>query len=174
MVMCKGYNTESRVFTTLSRELAASMVFSACSNSTAPMAASPTQVWPTQAVNIWCPDRRKSGCKHLLLTRTPMKLVVDRRSGKTGCWLDCDIFVSQALRIISTLFTFTEENKTGIDQVTWKHSLTVIPQSPNEYKKLITKLDNHFIPMVNPDCALSKLEKMCQNEGESIARYHIR
>ena len=50
MVMCKGYNTESRVFTTLSRELAASMVFSACSNSTAPMAASPTQVWPTQAV----------------------------------------------------------------------------------------------------------------------------
>lgn len=43
MVMCKGYNTESRVFTTLSRELAASMVFSASSNSTAPMAASPTQ-----------------------------------------------------------------------------------------------------------------------------------
>ena len=28
--------------------------------------------------------------------------------------------------------------------------------------------------MVNPDCARSKLEKMCQNEGESVAQYHIR
>ena len=39
-------------------------------------------------------------------------------------------------------------------------------ENPDEYKKIIAKLDNHFIPMVNPDCARSKLEKMCQNEGE--------
>lgn len=44
----------------------------------------------------------------------------------------------------------------------------------NEYEKIIAKLDNHFIPMVNPDCARNKLEKMCQNEGESVAQYHVR
>ena len=44
----------------------------------------------------------------------------------------------------------------------------------NEYEKRIVKLDNHFIPMVHPDCARSKLEKMCQNEGESVAQYHVR
>ena len=58
-------------------------------------------------------DWRTSECRHLSLTRTPMKLVVDGRSGKTSCSLDSDIFVSRALRIVSTLFTFTEENKYG-------------------------------------------------------------
>ena len=58
-------------------------------------------------------------------------------------------------------------------------SLGSVPTPPsaenlNEYEKIITKLDNHFIPMVNPDCARSKLEKMCQNEGESVAQYHVR
>lgn len=47
-------------------------------------------------------------------------------------------------------------------------------EQSNEYKKIIAKLDNHFIPMVNPDCTRSKLEKMCQNEGESVAQYHVR
>ena len=28
--------------------------------------------------------------------------------------------------------------------------------------------------MVNPDCACSKLEKICQKEGESVAQYHMR
>ena len=28
--------------------------------------------------------------------------------------------------------------------------------------------------MVNPDCARSKLDKMCQMKGESIAQYHVR
>lgn len=28
--------------------------------------------------------------------------------------------------------------------------------------------------MVNPDCARSKLEKMCQKEGEPVAQYHVR
>jgi len=42
-----------------------------------------------------------------------MKLVVDERNGKTSCSLDSEIFVSQALRIVLTLFTFTEENKYG-------------------------------------------------------------
>ena len=28
--------------------------------------------------------------------------------------------------------------------------------------------------MVNPDCARSWLEKMCQKEGESVAQYHVR
>ena len=46
-------------------------------------------------------------------------------------------------------------------------------ESLKEYEKIIAKLDNHFIPMVNPDCARSKLEKMRQNEGESVAQYHI-
>ena len=46
-------------------------------------------------------------------------------------------------------------------------------ENPDEYKKIIAKLDNHFIPMVNPDCARSKLEKMCQNEGESVAQYYV-
>jgi len=27
--------------------------------------------------------------------------------------------------------------------------------------------------MVNPDCARSKLEKMCQKEGDSMAQYHV-
>ena len=44
----------------------------------------------------------------------------------------------------------------------------------NEYEKIIAELDNHFIPMVNPDCVRSKLEKMCQKEGESVAQYHAR
>ena len=57
-------------------------------------------------------------------------------------------------------------------------SLRSVPTPPsaqnlNEYEKIITKLDNHFIPMVNPDCARSKLEKMCQNEGESVTKYHV-
>ena len=47
-------------------------------------------------------------------------------------------------------------------------------ENPDEYEKIIAKLDNHFIPMVNPDCARSKLEKMCQNEGQSVAQYHVR
>lgn len=46
-------------------------------------------------------------------------------------------------------------------------SLESVPTPPsaeplNEYEKVIAKLDNHFIPMVNPDCARSKLEKMCK------------
>ena len=44
----------------------------------------------------------------------------------------------------------------------------------NGYEKIIAKRDNHFIPMVNPDCARSWLEKMCQKEGESVAQYHVR
>ena len=44
----------------------------------------------------------------------------------------------------------------------------------NEFDKVIAKLDNPFIPMVNPDCARSKLDKMCQMKGESIAQYHVR
>ena len=172
MVMCKGCNTESRVFTTLSRELAASMVFSACSNSTAPMAASPTQVWPTQAV------------QHLIEGNQDASIY--RWLGPQWNWLLIEEVEKQVADLIAIYLYLKHSGSsrrsshlqrrtnTGIDQVTWKHSLTVIPQSPNEYKKLITKLDNHFIPMVNPDCALSKLEKMCQNEGESIARYHIR
>ena len=44
----------------------------------------------------------------------------------------------------------------------------------NEFDKIIAKLDNHFIPMVNPDCARSKLDKMCQMKGESIAQYHVK
>ena len=47
-------------------------------------------------------------------------------------------------------------------------------ESLNEYKKIIAKLDNHFIHMVHPDCARNKLEKMRQNEGESVAQYHVR
>ena len=74
---------------------------------------------------------------------------------------------------MSMLFTLRRRTNTGIEQITWKCSFTVILQSPNEYEKLITKLDNNFIPMVNLDYALSKLEKMCQNEGESVAQYHI-
>lgn len=76
MVMCKGYNTESRVFTTLSTELAASMVFSACSNSTAPMAASPTQVWPTQAV-----QHLMSGSKEIRMKA----FIADSDPNETGC-----------------------------------------------------------------------------------------
>ena len=44
----------------------------------------------------------------------------------------------------------------------------------NEYEKIIAKLNNHFIPMVNPDCARSKFENICQKEGESAAQYHVR
>ena len=44
----------------------------------------------------------------------------------------------------------------------------------NEYDKIISKLDNHFIPMVNPDSARSKLEKMSQKDDESVAQYHVR
>ena len=46
--------------------------------------------------------------------------------------------------------------------------LTLPPTSgeQNEFDKIITKLDNHFIPMVNPDCARSKLDKMWQVKAE--------
>ena len=47
-------------------------------------------------------------------------------------------------------------------------------ENPDDYEEIIAKLDNHFIPMVNPDCARSKLEKKCQNESESVAQYHVR
>ena len=43
----------------------------------------------------------------------------------------------------------------------------------NEFDKIIAKLDNRFIPMVNPDCARSKLDKLCQMKGEWIAQYHV-
>ena len=46
-------------------------------------------------------------------------------------------------------------------------------ESLNEYEKLIAKLDNHFIAMVNPDCTRSKLKKMCQSEAESAAQYQV-
>jgi len=72
-------------------------------NSMATTAASPTQA---QAV-----QHSTSKCKHLSLTWTPMKLVVNGRNRKTSCSLDSNIFVSQALRIVLTLFTFTEKNK---------------------------------------------------------------
>jgi len=36
-------------------------------------------------------------------------------------------------------------------------------------EKITAKLDNHFIP----DCVCSKLEKMWQKEGESVAQYHV-
>jgi len=32
----------------------------------------------------------------------------------------------------------------------------------NKYERIIAKLDSHFIPMVNPDCARITLDKMCQ------------
>ena len=44
----------------------------------------------------------------------------------------------------------------------------------NEYEKIIGKLNNNFIAMVNPDCARSRLEKMHQEEGESVAHHHMR
>ena len=76
MVRCKRYNTDIRVFTTLSRELAASMVFSACSNSKAPMAASPTQVLPTQAVQY-----STSGSKDIRM----QAFITDSDPNETGC-----------------------------------------------------------------------------------------
>ena len=76
MVRCKRYNTESRVFTTLSRELAASMVFSACSISTAPMAASPTQVLPTHAI-----QHLTSGSKDIRM----QAFIADSVPNETGC-----------------------------------------------------------------------------------------
>ena len=58
-------------------------------------------------------------------------------------------------------------------------SLESVPTPPsteplNEYEKIIAKLDKHFIPMVNPDCARSMLEKMCRREGESVAQHYVR
>jgi len=76
MVRCKRYNTEIRVFTTLSRELAASMVFSACFNFTAPMAASPTQVLPTQAV-----QHSMSGSKDIRM----QAFITDSDPNETSC-----------------------------------------------------------------------------------------
>ena len=46
-------------------------------------------------------------------------------------------------------------------------------ENSDEYENIIAKLDHHFIPMVNPDCARSKLKRMCQNEGQSVAQYHV-
>lgn len=45
---------------------------------------------------------------------------------------------------------------------------------PNEYEKIMAKLNNHFTPMVNKDSAHSKLDKMHQNEGELVAQYYVR
>ena len=44
---------------------------------------------------------------------------------------------------------------------------------PTKYEKIIAKLNNHFTPMVNKDSAHSKLNKMHQNEGESVAQYYV-
>ena len=45
---------------------------------------------------------------------------------------------------------------------------------PTECEKIIAKLNNHFTPMVNKDSARSKLNKMHQNKGESVAQYYVR
>ena len=63
------------------------------------------------------------------------------------------------------LFTFTREKKMR----ELIESLETVPTSSsaelsNEYKKIIAKLENHFISMVNPDCARSKLEKWAKKK----------
>ena len=44
----------------------------------------------------------------------------------------------------------------------------------NEFEEILAKLDHYFTPMVNSDGARSKLEKMAQREGESLAQYYVR
>ena len=89
-------------------------------------------------------------------------------NGRTNFSLVSDILASQILMIASMSFTFTEVNK--YENVPAPSSAKLL----NTYKKNIAKLDNHFIPMVNSDCARSKFKKMCLKEGKSVAQYHVR
>ena len=64
------------------------------------------------------------------------------------------------------LFTFTREKKMrelieSLENVPTPSSAEL----SNEYKKIIAKLENHFISMVNPDCARSKLEKCVKKKA---------
>ena len=101
-----------------------------------------------------------------------MKLVVDGRSGETSCSLDSDIFrISGTQDRVDALHIYGgEQIRELIESLENVPSLSRLSnENPNEYEKIIAKLDNHFIPIVNPDCARSTLEKMFQNEGESVA-----
>ena len=115
--------------------------------------------------NIRRPDQRTSECKHLSRTRIPTKKAADGKNGRTKFSLVSDISASQILRITSLLFTFTGEKKMR----ELIESLESVPtpssaELSNEYEKIIANLKNHFISMVNPDCARSKLKK-CVNKN---------
>ncbi|RUA05416.1 MAG: hypothetical protein DSY43_04620 [Gammaproteobacteria bacterium] len=47
-------------------------------------------------------------------------------------------------------------------------------EEQNAFENILAKLDNYFTPMINPDCARSKLAEMYQSESESIAQYYVR
>ena len=105
------------------------------------------------------------------------RLGSNEKNGKMNFSLVSDISASQILWIALMLFTCSSHLRSRTKARA--ESLKSVPKSSSaellyEYEKIIAKLNNHFIPMVNPDCACSKLEKICQKEGESVAQYHMR
>jgi hypothetical protein len=44
----------------------------------------------------------------------------------------------------------------------------------NDYEQIMAKLDHHFTPMANPDSARAKLDRMVQQDGETLAQFHVR
>ena len=125
--------------------------------------------------NIRRPDQRTSECKRLSGTRIPTKQAADGKKWKNELLTRFRYFrISNTQDRIDALHIYGgEQIRELIESLESVHTPSSA-ELQNEYEKIIAKLDNHFIPMVNPDCARSKLEKMCQKEGESVAQYHVR
>ena len=112
-----------------------------------------------------------------LWTHTPMKLAVDGRNGRTSCSPCFRYFrISNVQDRVDALQIYGGEQIWELVETLEDVSLPSPAENLDEYEKILAKLENHLVPMVNLDCARSKLE-MSQNEGESyqsVSQYHVR
>lgn len=115
---------------------------------------------------IWRPDRKTSKCTHPQHTLAPTRPAAAGKIGRTSLSLVLDI--SDFQDRVDALYGIYG----GVRIRELIVSLKDVPSASlptsgeqNEFDK--TKLDNHFIPMVNPDCARCKLDKGCAKWKEN-------
>ena len=125
--------------------------------------------------NIRRPDQRILECKYLSRTRIPTKQAADGNKLKYELRIRLRYFrIPNTENCIDALHIYWGEQIRELIE-----SLQSVPTPSsakllNEYQKIIAKLDNHFIPMVNLNCARIKLSKMCRKEGDTVVQYHVR
>ena len=116
-------------------------------------------------------DLAISKCTLSCRTLTPTKQV----SGGSNRRKNCLLF--RYFRIANTQNRVDAINIYGGEQIrelieTLRNVHTPNTEEPNEYDKIIAKLNNHFTPMINKDSGSCKFDKMHKNGGESVAQYH--